>query len=218
VAALRDVRGEAWFGEMINHGGEADTIKKLLDEELGEVGFAFLGKRIKSYQNPEVMREFLRELGTRIQTPVKMMIGGSAALMLEGLFVQRIDAIEIVDEIPQAIRSDQVLLMELQERFELRLAHFQSHYLPDGWSSRIKSLGRFGVIEAFVVEEYDIALGKLFSKRTKDLDDLLALKGSLDGSIFEARLKNAGSALLQPDLRQNAEKNWYILFGTALPA
>ncbi len=219
LAALRDVRGDPWLEEMLKQSGHFETVTKLAAETPGEVGFRFLGRRLMSYQDPEVVREFLRELGRGIQSPAKVIIGGSTALIFAGLLLRRTDDIDVVDELPASIRSERDLLNKLQERYELRLAHFQSHYLPDGWESRIHSLGRFDLIEAFIVDGYDTAVGKLFSKRDKDLDDLRVLKRALDQSAFASRLSSAGQRLLQePELRQNAEKNWYILFGEALPA
>jgi hypothetical protein len=219
LAALRDVRGEPWLAEMLEHSGQCDTIKKIASETVGDVGFRSLGRRLMAYQDPEVAREFLRELGRGIHSPAKVIIGGSTALMFAGLLSRRTDDIDVVDELPASIRSEQDLLNTLQARYDLRLAHFQSHYLPDGWEARIQSLGRFDSIEAFIIDGYDIAVGKLFSKRDKDLDDLRSLKQSLDREAFASRFASAGKRLLQePDLRQNAEKNWYILYGESLPA
>ncbi len=68
----------------------------------------------------------------------------------------------------------------LVERYGLRLAHFQSHYLPDGWQRRVESFGVFGELAVFLVDPVDIAVGKLFSRRDKDLDDVRMLKRVLE--------------------------------------
>lgn len=51
----------------------------------------------------------------------------------------------------------------------MALNHFQSHYLPAGRPDRVRSLGRFGKLDVFLVDVYDVLLSKLFSDRNKDL-------------------------------------------------
>jgi hypothetical protein len=69
------------------------------------------------------------------------------------------------------------------------------------------------------VDSVDIAVGKLFSKREKDLDDLRALMPAIGKAVFEDRLQSAGRSLMSdPTFRENARRNWYILFGQELPA
>jgi hypothetical protein len=104
-------------------------------------------------------------------------------------------------------------------RYRLRLAHFQSHYLPSGWDQRVHSLGTFGRLQVFLVDVYDVFLSKLFSRREKDRDDLRVLAPQLDKEILTRRLRETAAPLSSdPNLRPSAEQNWYILFGEPLPS
>jgi hypothetical protein len=68
-----------------------------------------------------------------------------------------------------------------------------------------------------LVDPVDILLGKLFSRREKDLDDLRATIPLIGKSAFAERFHSAGGSLLSdPNFKQNAERNWYILFGREL--
>jgi hypothetical protein len=68
------------------------------------------------------------------------------------------------------------------------------------------------------VDSYDIAVSKLTSNREKDRDDLRVIMRELDKNVLESRLRTAGGALLaEPALRQNAEANWYVVYGESLP-
>ncbi|MEW6279156.1 MAG: DUF6036 family nucleotidyltransferase [Candidatus Eremiobacterota bacterium] len=96
---------------------------------------------------------------------------------------------------------------------ELRLAHFQSHYLPQGWEARIQSLGSFGRLAVYPVDPLDIAVGKLFSRREKDLRDLHALTGEYSAARFRARVDASRSHLADPSLLRNLDRNWFVLFG-----
>jgi hypothetical protein len=129
------------------------------------------------------------------------------------------DDIDVVDELPAQLRTEHDFLNGLIARFGLRLAHFQSHYLPSGWQARVAPLGKFGQLEVYLVDECDIAVGKLFSARDKDRDDLRALSAQLDKARLTERLRSAGAHFLaDPTLRANAEKNWYVVYGDGLPA
>lgn len=171
-----------------------------------------------SYAGPDDALHVFRELGASLHQPATIVIGGSMSLILNKRLSRRTEDINVVDEIPAGIRVQHQLLANLIARYALRLAHFRSHYLPTGWDTRVKSLGRFGSLDVPLVDELDIAIGKLFSSREKDRDDLRVLAGQIDKQAFVDRLRLAGqSHLAEPALRQNAEKNWYILYGEPLP-
>jgi hypothetical protein len=125
----------------------------------------------------------------------------------------------VVDEIPAELRAQHQLLDDLARRYLLRLTHFQSHYLPDGWQSRVHSLDTFGTMQVFLVDPLDVFVGKLFSVRTKDRDDLRVLRPTLDKARLVSRLQSSTNAFrADPRLRAAAEQNWFVLFGEALPA
>ena len=140
------------------------------------------------------------------------------ALILSGALSRRTEDIDIVDEIPLEIRSEHELLDHLAKRYGLRLAHFQSHYLPAGWASRLRLFETFGRLEVRLIDIYDIILSKIFSKREKDRDDLRALVTQIDKPLLARRMLDTTAALRQePMLRSMAEENWYILYGEPLP-
>ena len=127
--------------------------------------------------------------------------------------------IDIVDEVPEELRNQHRLLDDLALRYQLQLAHFQSHYLPSGWERRVRSLGAFGQLQVFIVDPYDIFVGKLFSMRTKDRADLNALASHLNRERVAERVRQSTAGLRgDPRLLDAAKQNWYVLFGEPLPA
>ena len=123
---------------------------------------------------------------------------------------------DAVDEVPAALRTQYAELDELVRLHNLRLAHFQSHYLPDGWDRRVDSFGTFGELSVFLVGPIDIFVGKLFSRREKDRADLLTLKLQLSWPAVVDRL-TFSTRSLRADARslEAAEHNWYVLTGEA---
>jgi hypothetical protein len=219
LRALRTVWGEERVTRWVADSPARATFAAIEQEDLGIEGFPSLASRIMSHGTPDDALQLLRELGSHIRRPARINIGGSMALMLGGRLTRRTEDIDVVDELPDVVRAERELLDGFIARYSLRLAHFQSHYLPTGWEARIKSLGRFGLLDVFLVDELDIAVGKLFSAREKDRDDLRVLARQIDKQAMTDRLRLAGQAhLAEPPLRQNAEKNWYIVYGDALPA
>ena len=219
VDALRQVWGERRTDDWLEASPLRAQIESICAEDLGRVGFPFLKTRLVDTTKPQDVQQLLRELGARTTRPARIVIGGSAALILCEVLDRQTEDVDVVDEVPAEIRDDHELLHELVRRFKLRLAHFQSHYLPSGWESRVSSYGRFGGLDVSLVDTYDIAASKLMSPRTKDRDDLRALVSHLDKPTFASRLQTSCAALLdEPDVRKNAKLNWYILYGEELPA
>jgi hypothetical protein len=215
--ALENHWGAKRVQEWLSNSPVRARIEAIKKEDLGQPGFPMLKEQLMDKTEPDTVNEFLRELGTRVHEPATFAVGGSIALILTG-YLSRATSDLDVDEVPTAIRLQTELLEELQKRYRLLLTHFQSHYLPSGWQSRLHHLGKFGSIEVHLVDVYDIFLGKLFSSRTKDLDDLRAIKPKLDRQHLEKQLVSTAAGLAkEPSLRTSAEKNWYILFGENLP-
>jgi hypothetical protein len=207
-------RLEAWLRG--SHSREA--IERIRHESPGPAGFPFLQEALVQATDPETVRQFLRELGVRLYHPIRLAIGGSIALILPGYLQRATQAIDVVDEVPAELREQHALLADLAQRYGLQLTHFQSHYLPTGWQARLHTLEPFGKLQAALVDVYDVFLSKLFSARTKDLDDLRLLLPGLDRAVIAQRLHDGCAPLLaEPALRQQAEQNWYILTGEALP-
>jgi hypothetical protein len=193
-------------------------LRDIWNSNLGPAGFPTLQQRVMPTLHPQTVLEFLRELGGRLAGPTQMIVGGSIALILSDDLRRATDDIDVVDEVPAEIRSQDDLLDELATRYGLRVTHFQSHFLPAGWRERIRSLGQFGQLDVHLIDTLDIFIGKLFSARLKDRDDLRHLVRRLEKTKIESRLRSTASALLAvPLLAKNASANWYILYGQELP-
>lgn len=220
VKALRNYWGPerlaAWLA-VSPAGKEIDAI--LRQEFDDDRGFPSLVRRVMDITRPETIEQFLRELSTHVQKPLRLDVGGSASLILQGKLSRKTEDVDVVDEVPAVLRTQYALLRDLQLRYGLELAHFQRHYLPMQWERRVHSLPAFGRMQVFLVDVYDVFLSKLTSIRTKDLDDLRVLHPQLDKETLTQLLKDTmQSTLAAPELRGRAEKNWFILYGESLPA
>jgi hypothetical protein len=181
-------------------------------------GFSSLMRRVVDVLKPETIERYFRELSRHVRRPLRLAVGGSAALILPGYLSRPTEDIDVVDEVPKEIREQYALLDDLKTRYGLELAHFQQHYLPVRWQDRLHYHDTFGELTVDLVDACDVFLSKLFSVRTKDLDDLRALTAHLDKETIARRLHDTcGSMLVAESLRQRAEQNWYVLYGESLP-
>ena len=219
LSALAHHWGEELLARRLALIDSGQRLGRLWRDRFDQVGFASLPRRLVQSTSSQSIMQMLRELGQRLGQPVSIAIGGSCSLVLGDLIVRRTEAIDVVDEVPAAARQQPQLIDELAQRYALRLTHFASHYLPEGWPSRLRVLGRFGKLDARVVDPLDVLCGKLFSRRTKDLDDLRAAWGRIDPSALEERIRSStGPLRSDPALAEAARHNWYILTGQeALP-
>jgi hypothetical protein len=217
VKGLEEVWGAKRFGHWLAESAFADEIRQILVTQTDPPGFPSLARRLMDRTKPETVAQFLRELGARIHQPARVYIGGSISLILSAGLSRHTEDIDLVDEVPAPLRNEHELLDELSARYGLRLAHFQSHFLPAGWESRARSYDKFGPLEVYLVDPYDVLVGKLMSNRGKDRDDLRLLLPQLDPATLTARLPSASALLNEPALKKNAVENWYIIFGQPLP-
>jgi hypothetical protein len=218
LEGLRRYWGEDRFETWLRSCPGRSRIESISQEEFERVGFPFPAGRLVEKTDPEQIRSYLRDLGSRIDRPLRLPLGGSAALILPGYLSRATDDIDVVDEVPSEVRSQPALLEQLKQRYRLKLAHFQQHYLPMGWEQRLHYLDAFGQLQVYLVDVYDVFLSKLYSIRDKDLDDMRFLAPQLDRATLARRLvETTASMLAAPDLRQRAERNWYILYGESLP-
>lgn len=189
------------------------------DSEPAEVGFPSLERRIVDAIQPETINRFFRELSLRVSRPTRLIVVGSIPLMLAGHVARHTEDVDVVDELPAELRDQHDALNELSDTYGLRLTHFQSHYLPTGWETRLHSFGAFEKLQVFLVDPYDIFVGKLFSNRTKDRQDLHDLTARLDPTVILSRLRKS-TASFRSDARllDAATQNWFVLFGEPLPA
>ena len=214
---------EHWGPKRLDDWLRASPQRQVLEEirraEFEEVGFPTLGRRLMDALSLDTILQFLRDLGSSVRTPTRITIGGSIALMLAGQLHRGTDDVDVVDELPVEIRDQHSLLDELAKNYGLRLTHFQSHYLPSGWSNRVHSLDVFDRLTVYLVDPYDIFLSKLFSARNKDLNDIRVLARQLERARIEGRFRDSGKAMMgEPRLAENAMRNWYVLYGEPLPS
>ncbi len=216
--ALRSYWGDARFGDWLRQSPARVRIEQIRQEDFEKAGFPTLRERLVEKTNPEMVRQFLRELGGHLNRPTKVFVGGSIALILPGLLSRATIDIDVVDEVPAELRAQHSLLQTLKERYGFVIAHFQRHYLPMGWENRVHFYESFGELRVYLLDPMDVFLSKLVIIRTKDLDDMRMIAQRLSKEALVAQLKaNCSSMVAAQDLRQRAEKNWYILFGEPLP-
>lgn len=219
VDALGHYWGRKKLGTWLKKSPARSRLESILDEDLGEAGFPSLRRRVVDITKPETVRQYFRDLGGHVRHPVKLQVGGSVALIVPGHLSRRTEDVDVVNEVPAELRNQHKLLRDLKERYNLELTHFQSHYLPSGWEKRVHGLEPYGQLQVYLVDPVDVFLSKLFSKRTKDLDDLRALAPQLNKDTIVERLReNTASILASESLRQCGEKNWYIVYGEPLPS
>lgn len=219
VKALRHYWGDARVSEWLDKSRYGQEIERICRGPFDdERGFPSLMRRVMEATTREQIKQFLNDLGHRIRRPLRVTVGGSAALILRGYLSRRTEDVDVVDELPQEIRTDYQLLNHMKQVHDLELAHFQSHYLPTGWDQRLHSLAAFDKLQVSLVDVYDVFLSKLFSARIKDIQDLKVLMPQLDKDILVQKLKDTTQSMIAaPGLREKAENNWYMLFGEPLP-
>lgn len=218
AAALRRHWGNVRYAAWLSGCSQRQRLQAIAAENFDEVGFPSLQDRLMDKLEPAVIRQYLRELSRHVHQPLRIRVGGSGALILAELLERGTEDLDIVDEVPVALRGQHALLHDFKKRYGLYLAHFQSHYLPRGWEARVHSLEPFGPLQVDFVDAYDVFLSKLFSRREKDRDDLRVLAPQLARNEIERRLRDhCGELAADAALRQNAVDNWFILYGDALP-
>lgn len=219
VGALESFWGRRRLDHWLAACPEKSLIEAICRESFSEVGFPSLRDRIMDKTDPDVILRYFRELGQAARKSIQMFVGGAVALLVPGYLARQTEDIDVADEVPAEFRSQRKLLADLQSRYGLHLAHFQSYYLPAGWQQRAHSLEPFGSLNVFLADVYDVFLGKLFSKRTKDLDDLRMLTSQVDKETLIRKYHETTASLRkEADLLKAAEHNWYILYGESLPS
>ena len=212
------VLGEHW-GEAALRGrlGRCENralLEGLREKEFDKFGFWTLRHRVVEATDPETILELFRVLGRAIMRPAQITVGGSSALILARLLVRQTEDIDVVNELPDVVRAEPRLIDDLAKRYELRLTHFASHYLPDRYELRTHSLGIYGRLDVRVVDSLDVIAGKMFSHRPKDFDDVRSVWRLIDRDALRSRLANATASFRkEPRFAESGEKNWYILTG-----
>ncbi|MHB1423087.1 MAG: DUF6036 family nucleotidyltransferase [Gemmataceae bacterium] len=220
LTALERHWGRSRMTRWLRGSSARQRIEAIRTERFSEIGFPSLQERIMPGTDPERVKMFLQDLGGRLSDMVRLEVGGSMALILMGRLTRGTEDIDVVDEVPAAVRQLKArTLNQLMKRYGLRLAHFQSHYLPSEWKNRLRYFDEFGCLRVYLVDGYDVFLSKLFSGREKDRDDLIVLAPQLRKDVMRNRLRAYALELnAEPSLHQHAARNWAILYnGEPLP-
>ncbi len=218
IDALRAYWGSEKLDAMMKQRGIDEDIEDIVGEEFDKVGFPSLKERLMTKTDPKDVEAFFEEIGAHVRRITKLAVGGSIALIMPGHLSRSTEHIDVVDEVPEEIRTQHKLLSDLQQRFGLNLAHFQRHYLPMGWENRLHYLNAYGSLSVYLLDVYDVALSKLFSRRDKDYDDLRILRPQIEKETFAQRMRDTTASMLASEsLRKVAEHNWYRLYGDTLP-
>jgi len=213
ATAIRSFWGSRRFARWLAESSMGPRIRRILKEDLGQSGFSTIRRRLVDSVDDSQLRQIFEMLGRTIHSRVEVHIAGSIPTLIKGLTARPTIDIDFVDEVPDEIRRQRALLRKIKTDFGLTLGHMQSHYLPAHWQNRRQWLGDFGGLRVYVVDEYDIFVSKLSSKKEKHQSDLRVLALRLDKSTAKHRLVNDGTAFLDdPELRPQIEENWRFVF------
>ena len=211
--ALRSYWGVKKFSRWLADSPMGQRIREILKEDLGEPGFPTIRRRLVASIDSSEIRQIFDLLGRGIRGPIDVYIAGSIPTLIKGLTARPTTDIDFVDEVPAELRNQRAVLRRIEVEFGLTLGHVQSHYLPVHWQDRRQWLGDFGGLRVYVVDEYDIFVRKLSSKKKKHQDDLRVLASKLDKDIARNRLLVDGRAFLEdPSSRSQIDENWQFIF------
>jgi hypothetical protein len=213
AVAIRSYWGARKFNEWLATSPAGGQVSAILDEDLGKTGFPAIRRRLVDTVDLTRISRIFDLLGRAIHGPVEVHIAGSIPTLIKGLTVRPTGDIDFVDEVPAEVRRQRTVLRKIASDFGLKLGHVQSHYLPTHWQNRRQWLGDFGGLRVYVVDEYDIFVSKLSSKKAKHQSDLGVLALKLDKEIARERLFTDGLSFLDDaKLRPQIEENWRFIF------
>lgn len=211
--AIRSFWGASKFQHWLAASPVRERLDALLNEPFPETGFPSIRRRLVDSIGANQIKQIFTLLGQQVHDRVEIYLAGSVPTLIEGLTARPTEDIDLVDEVPAAIREQRAVLRKIENDYGLRLGHVQSHYLPSGWRKRRRFLGDFGGLRVYLVDAYDIFVSKLSSKQEKHKDDLRVLALKLDKETARRRLFDAGRAFLDdPHQRPQIEASWHFLF------
>jgi hypothetical protein len=213
AVALRSYWGPGRFSQWLAASPAGPRIGEIMSEDLGETGYSTIGRRLVDSIDLTQLRQIFDLLGRGIHGRIEIHIAGSVPTLIKGLTARPTDDIDLVDEVPEEIRHQRDVLRRIETEFGLKLGHVQSHYLPLHWRVRRHWLGDFGGLQVYTLDEYDIFVSKLASKKEKHQLDLRVLALKLDREKARQRLLTDGRVFLDdPKLRPQIEENWRFIF------
>jgi hypothetical protein len=213
AVALRSYWGSSRFAQWLAASPVGPQIREILNEELGETGFPAIRRRLVDSIDSTRIRRIFDLLGRGIHERIEIHVAGSIPTLIKGLTARPTGDIDLVDEVPEEIRRQRDVLHKIESDFGLKLGHVQSHYLPPHWRDRRQWFGDFGGLRVYLLDEYDIFVSKLSSKKEKHQSDLGVLALELDKEKARHRLLTDGRIFLDgPKLRPQIEENWRFIF------
>jgi hypothetical protein len=213
AVAIRSYWGAPRFTQWLATSPVGPLIRAILDEDLGETRFPAIRRRLVDSIDSTRLSRIFDLLGRAIHDRIEIHIAGSIPTLIKGLTARPTGDVDLVDEVPEEIRRQRAVLRKIETDFGLKLGHVQSHYLPAHWQDRRQWLGDFGGLRVYLVDEYDIFVSKLSSKKEKHQSDLSVLALELDKETARHRLLTDGRHFLDdPKLRPQIEENWRFIF------
>jgi hypothetical protein len=213
AVALRSYWGARRFAQWLEASPAGLQVREIMDEDLGETGFPAIRRRLVDSIDSTRLRRIFDLLGKGIHKRVEIHVAGSIPTLVKKLTVRPTGDIDLVDEVPEEIRRQRDVLRRIETDFGLAIGHVQSHYLPAHWRERRQWFGDFGGLRVYLLDEYDIFVSKLSSKKPKHQSDLGVLALELDKDTARRRLLIDGRTFLDdPKLRPQIEENWRFIF------
>jgi hypothetical protein len=143
------------------------------------------------------VRRFLEALGREFRWPARLYLSGGEGMVLRGLREVTED-LDITYEVDPAVHAEwHVAIRSLKERLNINVEEAGPGDfipLPPGHESRAEFVGRFGRIDAFLLDPYSVALAKIDRGHQRDLDDIRALLAA--GVIRPDELRRLAEAIL----------------------
>jgi hypothetical protein len=220
VQALRSHWGDPRVDRWLEACPNRNRIEAIGREEFDKVGFPIIPRRLRDKTRPEVICQFLEQLGRSIEHDAHIHIAGAVALILPGYLSRQTSDIDIVTERQERRRFDTELLSQLKRSYGLVLAQVEAFLFPSGWQQRVNAIGVFGRLHVSLLNVYDICLSKLFSEGQKHLDDLRLVAPQLDKEILVQNLHRDAvdfAIMASPERLELAQHYWHVVFGEPLP-
>ncbi len=125
----------------------------------------------------------LRRLGSELRDPATLTLGGSAALLLTGALDRATNDGDVVESKPAfPALLDAVRRVEVAEQappgWLNTSVQSYTHVLPPDYRTRLVPLGRMGRLDVSLLGRADVVLMKVYAGRTRDLQDLLAVRAT----------------------------------------
>jgi Nucleotidyltransferase of unknown function (DUF6036) len=216
--AMRSFWGTRRFDLWLAASPTGDKVKTILYEDLGKTGFPFIRRRLVASIGSTEIKQIFDLLGRKIHDRIEVAIAGSIPTLIQGMTARPTADIDFVNEVPLEIRRQRAVVKKIEDEYGLKLTHVQSHYLPTHWEQRRHFLGDYGGLRVYLVDEYDIFVSKLSSKREKHKQDIRVLARVLDKQIALRLLLTDGKVFLdEASIRPQIEENWRFIYQVPLP-